>query len=183
MSKFGCDKHADGCVRCAGCCNFSSRITLTPSQERLIKERLFEETGFLYLYPFTRFGIGIQSYEYEKAKSLAKKHGIKLRLLPKKVVYDKKTRKTIVFDWFMDHKVCPLLKNKNECMIYAERFDLCRLFPETDKKTPKIEERLRKLGRLLSGGKIILPKSKTYEMLIELARNAEMINFEGVSER
>jgi Fe-S-cluster containining protein len=183
MSKFGCDKHTEGCVRCAECCNFSSRITLTPSQERLIKERLFEETGFLYIYPFTRFGIGIQSYEYGKAKKLSEKQGIKLKLLPKKMVYDKKTKKTIVFDWFMDHKICPFLKNKNECRIYAERFDLCRLFPETDKKTPKIEERLKKLGRLFSEGRIIPPKSKTYERLIELAKKAEKVNFEDFSER
>jgi Fe-S-cluster containining protein len=178
MSRFRCDKHAEGCVRCAECCRFGSRITLTATQEKLIKKRLFEETGFLYLYPFTRFGIGIQSYEYEKAKDLARKYGIKLKMLPKKVVYDKKSKKIIVFDWFLDHKACPFLKGRNECLIYEERFELCRLFPETDKKLLKVEERLKRLNKLISDEKIIIYKNKRYDKLIILAKKAEMVNFE-----
>lgn len=178
MPKFGCGKQADRCVRCAECCRFRGKIDLTPSQEKLIKERLFEGTGFLYFYPFSRFGLGIQGYEYANALKLARKLGIRLKILPKKVVYDKKTKKTIVFDWFMDHKVCPFLKNKNECTVYAERFELCRLFPETAKKAPKTEERLKKLDRLISEGVIVVPKNKRYEELIRLAKKAEMVNFE-----
>ena len=39
-------------------------------------------------------------------------------------------RRIGVWDWFVDHEVCPFLKGDNECTIYEYRPEICRMFPE-----------------------------------------------------
>ncbi len=179
MPQFRCRRIPNKCERCGECCRFDSPLTLTPSEEKTIKKRLFEETGFLYIYPFSRFGLGIQTYEYGKAKELARKKRVKLKILPKKIVYDSRSNKAIVFDWFLDHKVCPFLSEGNECLIYKERFELCRLFPETLKKLPEVEKRLSLVSKMKSKGVISIKGNKGYAEIITAAKKAKLENLDS----
>ncbi len=132
---------------------------------------LFEKTGFVYLHGFDK--IGVQSYEYEKAKRLAEQV-VDLDLKPKKVIFDENTGKTIVFDWCIDHDVCPFLKD-NLCSIYEDRFDICKAFPDYSKKIDKVEELWEKSQELIRRGVIRL--SDSYEEALEKAKKGKLVNF------
>jgi Fe-S-cluster containining protein len=178
MTKFKCKLESDNCKKCGECCIFDKSVKLTKLEESTLKESIYRQTGFIYLYEFKNFGLGLQSYEFDRARMLARKHKIRLDLLPKKVIYDYKENKTIVFDWFLNHKRCPFLQKKNHCVIYKDRFDICRAFPETGKVIPTVEDRHKNLEAFIAEGKISPAKDIEYEKAVLLAKKAPLINFE-----
>ena len=65
--------------------------------------------------------------EMEKLKSLAKKLNINVVIKPNKVIFGKK-KGAIIYDWYLNHKVCPFYKD-HACVVYEDRPVACRKFP------------------------------------------------------
>ena len=107
---YACKQITGNCKKCGRCCTFDRARKLSTKQEKTIKQAIYQKTGFIYPHPFNRFGLTVQNYELEKCLELAKKLKIKIRLLPKKVSFDAKTKQAIVFDWFIDADKCPFLE-------------------------------------------------------------------------
>lgn len=98
--------------------------------ELKIKRKVYERTRVLYLFPMNRYTISLSHGEKARLERIAKERGVQISILPKKVIYDAKNDKAVVWDWFVDHDICPFLKGDNECTIYEDRPEICRMFPE-----------------------------------------------------
>lgn len=122
-------REAGVCVRTGECCHIREQMSIDASQEKTLKEHVYANSGVLYLYPFSRYTISLTHDEAVRMAAEAKKRKITLKIFPKKVLYDPKTHKAVVFDWFVDHDVCPFLEGKNNCTIYADRPKICKDFP------------------------------------------------------
>ena len=182
MPKFKCKKVPGKCVRCGGCCRFGSAKSLTEEEEEKILTALFRSTGFIYPYGLFSPGLDIQSYEYSRFQRIASENGVKLELRPKKALYDTKRQLTIVFDWLLPCTECPFLRKKTECLIYDERFEICRLFPSTGQKLPEVEKRHAVVAELIKSGEIVMPSADNYQELVKLALASELINFDDFVE-
>ena len=178
MSRFACDKTPGKCTRCGECCRFEAPKALTREEEEAVLTAIFQKTGFIYPYGLCSPGLDIQSYEYHKIQKLAQDKGVNLELRPKKVLYDTKRQLTIVFDWLLPCSECPFLKQKNECLIYEERPDLCRLFPDTGEKIAEVEKRHSVVPELIKQQVIVMPQANSYPELVLLAKSSELINFD-----
>jgi len=115
------------CVDYAECCHFPDG-GMPEKEELSIKKELFKKTGTLYLYPFSKLTINITPKENEILKKEAKKLGIKVKFLPKKIFITKDN--IVIYDYFIDSpsRICPFLKD-NKCQIYPNRPEICRQFP------------------------------------------------------
>lgn len=182
MTRFSCDNKPGSCTRCGGCCRFTPAKSLTPEEEESILSMIFRQTGFIYPYGLAAPGLDIQSYEYQKFQALSAAKGIKIRLRPKKVIYDLKRKLTIVFDWLLPCTECPFLKEGKECLIYEDRFDICRLFPDIGQKLPDVEKRHDVAAELIRSGELEMPSAERYSELCGLALGAEMVNFDDFVE-
>ncbi|MBI4145742.1 YkgJ family cysteine cluster protein [Candidatus Woesearchaeota archaeon] len=129
MSKFPC-QDGEPCNRCGGCCHIRENFRMDVQDEQSVKQKVYARTRVLYLYPMNRYTISLSNEEKQRLERLAKERGLKLSILPKKVIYDAVGDKAFVWDWFVDHEVCPFLKGDNECTIYEHRPEICRMFPE-----------------------------------------------------
>ena len=178
MPEFRCTRKPGSCVRCGSCCRFEGKLNLSDTELCRIRYAFFQKTRLIYLSSIEDMGLPVQTYEYEQLRKHAESLGLKINLIPGKCVYDLHTGKTIVFDWLLECRVCPFLSGTNSCIIYDDRFDICRLFPDTQKNIPDVDIRFEKLQELISKGKIQLPEDMPYEEQIELARSAPRINFE-----
>ena len=125
--RFRCNK-AEPCKFCGECCKFPSANLPNEDEER-VKKALFEKTGTLYIYSFDRFGLSVNLKEKAILEEEAEKQDKKITILPKKVFITDKG--PIIFDYFLDAKVCPFLKN-NKCTIYKQRPNICRQFPKVE---------------------------------------------------
>jgi Fe-S-cluster containining protein len=130
LSRFKCGKKTE-CVRCAGCCsNIREKQFLHKADDFILRKKIYEKTGILYLEPLHHYTISLTLKEKKVIESDAKKLGIKLKISPKKIVYDNKKNKFAVVDYFYDFDRCPLLDKKtNACRIYSHRPKICRDFP------------------------------------------------------
>ena len=182
MSRFACGKISGECTRCGGCCRFEAPKSLTEEEEETVLTAIFQKTGFIYPYGLSSPGLDIQSYEYTKIQRLAQDKGVNLELRPKKVLYDTKRQLTIVFDWLLPCTECPFLINKNECSIYPERPDLCKLFPDTGEKIAEVEKRHSIVPELIKQEVIVMPQANSYSELVLLAKSSELINFDDFVE-
>jgi Fe-S-cluster containining protein len=178
MSRFKCDHVQDSCKRCGECCRFKPAKSLTKEEEKSILIAIFRGTGFIYPYGLATPGLAIQSYEKGKLETLAHLKGIKLNLRPNKVLHDAKRNLTIVFDWVLACDECPFLKDGQECIIYEERFDICRLFPDIGGKLQEVEKRHSVVAELIKSGELVMPSADNYPELCALALNSEMVNFD-----
>jgi len=194
MTRFACDTKPGKCTRCAECCRFEPAKSLTPGEEESILSSIFRQTGFIYPYGLATPGLDIQSYEYHKFQALSLVKGINIELRPKKVLYDAKRQLTIVFDWLLPCSKCPFLKEGlgtqeskgrkecGECLIYEDRFEICRLFPDIGQKLPEVEKRHQVAAELIKSGIIEMPSGERYSELCGLALSAEKVNFDDFVE-
>ncbi len=191
MAKFACEKRPGFCTRCGECCRFEAPKSLSPAEEEAILSAIFRQTGFIYPYGLSTPGLDIQSYEYQKFQALSTAKGIRIELRPKKALYDAKRKLTIVFDWLLPCTECPFLKEGKdandakgcrECIIYEDRFDICRLFPETGNKLPEVEKRHEVAAELVKSCVIEMPSGERYSDLCGLALGAELVNFDDFVE-
>jgi Fe-S-cluster containining protein len=182
MTRFACGSKAANCKRCAECCRFKPASSLTKEEEKSLLIAIFGKTGFIYPYGLAIPGLAIQSYEVRKLARLAALNGVKLSLKPNKVLHDVKRNLTIVFDWLLACEACPFLKDGKDCMIYAERFDICRLFPDIGQKLPEVEKRHSVAAELIRSGELEMPSAESYPELCALALSSELINFDDFVE-
>jgi Fe-S-cluster containining protein len=182
MSRFACSSTPGRCTRCAECCRFEAPRSLTKEEEETVLIAIFQKTGFIYPYGLSTAGLDIQSYEYSKLQNLATEKGINLELRPKKVLYDTKRQLTIVFDWLLPCAECPFLDARNVCLIYPDRPDLCRLFPDTSGKIAEVEKRHSIVPELIKQEVIAMPQANSYPELTLLAKSSELINFDDFVE-
>lgn len=98
--------------------------------EEAIKVQVYRRTRVLYLYPLNRYTISLSHEEKARLERIGKERNVPITILPKKVIYDAVNDKARVWDWFVDHEVCPFLRGDNECTIYEDRPEICRMFPE-----------------------------------------------------
>lgn len=126
MRDFKCDKKS-ACLRCGECCNIREKISIEAEEENIIKRALYKRTGVLYLYPFSRYTISISNDEAKQIRQLSKKHNISLSILPKKIFFNPQRNTAYVYDWFLDHDICPFFDGN--CTIYESRPLICREFP------------------------------------------------------
>lgn len=133
--------------------------------EALIKQSLYDRTGVLYLYPFSRYTLSLSNHEANHLKLLAGQLNITIHILPKKVFYNSQTNEAVAYDWFLDHDVCPFLKGMNDCLIYKDRPSVCRAFPGKLAEDKGVE--------LLSAK---FPREKiSYNVLVENAKKALLL--------
>lgn len=129
MAKFVCQE-GQPCNRCGGCCKIRENFRMDVKDEHHIKEQVYRRTRVLYLYPLNRYTISLSHEEKARLERIGKERNVPINILPKKVIYDAVNDKAQVWDWFVDHNVCPFLKGDNECTIYEDRPEICRMFPE-----------------------------------------------------
>jgi|GEM_PF-6879254 len=133
-------REAGVCVRTGECCRIREEMTIDPSQEKTLKEHVYANSGVIYLYPFSRYTISLTHPEAQWMAQQAKRRGITLKILPKKVLYDPANSIAVVFDWFVDHDVCPFLEGKANCTIYLNRPQICKDFPFHHLQNNQLEE-------------------------------------------
>lgn len=131
-------RDAGHCVRTGECCHIRENVTI--KDEAKIKQQVYANSGVLYLYPLSRYTISLNHQESQYMREEAKRRGIKISILPKKVIYDPVDDIAIVYDWFVDHEVCPFLEGKNHCSIYDKRPNICQDFPFHHLKNSQLEE-------------------------------------------
>lgn len=200
MVKFAC-QNGEPCNRCGKCCHIRENFHLEIADDIEIKKQVYKRLCVLYLYPFNKYTISITHEEAKRLKDIAEKRKIKLAILPKKVIYDASRDEAKVYDWFVDHEICPFLQDKNECTIYEDRPEICRMFPKIKKmfenykkeqtfsnssfrknnsdnepKTGIQNEQLFDIQKLTSE---IKPAELPYEELVERAKKALMM--EGIT--
>jgi len=162
MSKFPC-QDGEPCNRCGGCCHIRENFRMDVPDEQSIKQKVYARTRVLYLFPLNRYTISLSHEEAKRLAQLGKERSVKVSILPKKVIYDAKNDKVFVWDWFVDHEVCPFLKGDNECTIYADRPEICRMFPKIK------NEQLFEIQQFVAE---IEPSNLPYDELVCRARNA-----------
>ncbi len=80
-----------------------------------------------YLYP-RQEDVSLLFFEWEKniLEMEGKKMGIKLKVIPGHISFDKEDR-CIIFTWMMGYKVCPFFNG--ECAVYEKRPLVCQSYP------------------------------------------------------
>lgn len=109
-------------------------VKLTKEEDYKIRKKLYENTGIIYLYPLKHYTISLTKEEKETLEAEARKLNIKIKILPKKITINTNKTKAEIIDYFIDHDICPFLKNKNFCLIYNSRPQVCRIFPHIMKQ-------------------------------------------------
>lgn len=169
------------CKRCGNCCIIrqSEIVKLTDEEDYKIRKKLYENTGIIYLYPLKHYTISLTKEEKDTLETEAQKLKIKIKILPKKITIN--TNKTLenakhfrgaknsnkffstkaeIIDYFLDHDICPFLKNKNFCLIYNSRPQVCRIFPHIMK-----QDRINQL--------ILVEKDSNFEHILKMLKNSK----------
>jgi len=102
-------------------------VNLTGKEEEKMKRYIFRKTGVIYLRTISNFYLSMAKEEMEKLKEHAKNLKINVEIKPNKVIFDKK-KGAIIYDWFLNHKICPFYKG-HACLVYEDRPVACREFP------------------------------------------------------
>ena len=160
-------RKAGVCVRTGECCHIREDVVIDPLEDKRMKEAVFDTSGVIYLYPLSRYTISLSEAEARWMKNEAKTRGITLNILPKRILYDEQSEKAFVFDWFVDHDVCPFLHGTNHCSIYANRPLICKDFPFKHLKTNQLDE----IKTFISAHKIHVPILPN-EAVVKLARDS-----------
>lgn len=127
--RFKCKK-IEECKHCGGCCHFREQSILTKEEDLKLRKNMYDKTGILYIYPFSRYTISVNEDEKIVLEKLAKENNIKLIIKPKKIILVENQKK--ILDYFLDHDVCPFWINE-KCSIYNDRPEVCKLFPKLPK--------------------------------------------------
>ena len=155
------------CVRTGECCHIREKVQIDAEQEAFLKQHVFVTSGVVYLYPFSRYTISISHEEAEFMRAEAQKRKLALKILPKKVLYDASHDRAIVFDWFVDHAVCPFLQGTNHCSIYASRPKICKDFPFRHLNNSQLAE----IKTFITNHQLRL-SNEPYEVVVKKARDS-----------
>lgn len=147
--------------KCNKCCHFRKNPELDFKDEFEFKKYMLTKFGVFYIYSMRNFSISIWPDEKTILEQKAKEKNVTLKIIPKRIVYDKKTKMNVILDYSIDADVCPFLNEKEKdgkgCMIYNERPRVCRAFPI-----------LRKINdKLLFGKCDFVDKNVEYEDLLK----------------
>ena len=137
MEKKSCNEKV--CRRCGWCCtHLGMSVDISLEEDKRVKRIVFESSGVVYIRPISRFFLSFSPENAKTLKSLAKKLNIKADIRPNKLIYDKKKDKVIIYDFFLNHNVCPFYNKKEKsCRIYNDRPVACRKFPNIDNSYSK----------------------------------------------
>jgi len=118
----------DRCAHCPACCHIRDTYAFEVNSESRFREIVFNTSYVLYLYPFQRYTISLSREEKERLESLAIKQSLNIKILPKKILYHESADTFYIMDYFVDHDICPFLKEKL-CSIYPDRPQICKDYP------------------------------------------------------
>ncbi len=128
------------CKRCGWCCtHLGMEVGLSPEEEEKLRRVIFEKAGVIYLRDLRKFFLAMKEDEKLRMEARAKELGIKVEILPNKMVYDSRTGTVFVFDYYLNHEQCPFYIEGKEssCRIYEDRPVACRKFPNIDNSYSK----------------------------------------------
>ena len=119
------------CTQCGECCNIREKDKgISNEDEEKYRQYMFNNFGIIYLARLTDITINVWPEEAETLKNEASLRGIKLKLIPKRAIYDKSHHELIILDYFIDHDICPFFNNEDKlCTIYEQRPLICRSYP------------------------------------------------------
>ena len=140
------------CKKCGWCCtNLGMEVDLSEKEGLELKKVVFEKSGVIYLRPINKFFLAMAKEEKEKLEKHAKRLGIKVEILPNKMIYDKNTGKVHVYDYYLNHTECPFYKD-HDCLVYEDRPVACQKFPNIDNSYAKdVAKFIKKNGIDFSG--------------------------------
>lgn len=160
-------RKAGVCVRTGECCHIREDVKINPEEDARYKLAVYDTSGVIYLYPLSRYTISVSHDEAKWMQNEAQRRNITLSILPKRVIYDENTQKALVYDWFVDHDVCPFLHGTNHCSIYPNRPDICKDFPFKHLKTNQLQE----IKSFISAHQIQI-STRPYEEVVKLSRES-----------
>ena len=125
---FECNK-ISSCKSCGTCCRIREKRILTKEEDKKLRTQIYEKIGILYMYPLSKYTISISHDEKESLEQEAKRKGIELKIIPKKMKYIE--NELTIIDWSLDHDICPFFDSAHKkCSIYELRPKVCKIFPE-----------------------------------------------------
>jgi Fe-S-cluster containining protein len=188
------------CTQCGECCHIREKDKgISIEDEEKYRLYMFSKFGIIYLARLSDITINVWPEEAEALKNEAESKGVKLRILPKRAVYDQKHHELLILDYYIDHDICPFFDSKKKmCSVYTARPIICRSYPLITTKTlgkckyklenpedydsEKFEaEMLEKMvsmqklviKSLVENGSIIIPESITPVQLDDIFRTAK----------
>jgi Fe-S-cluster containining protein len=119
------------CVQCGSCCHIRERDKgISIEDEEKYRQYMFAKFGILYLARLSDITINVWPEEAEILKKEAESKSIKLKILPKRAVYDEKHHELLILDYYIDHDTCPFFDSKKKlCEVYKSRPIICRSYP------------------------------------------------------
>ncbi len=188
------------CTLCGSCCHIREKDKgISNEEEEQYRHYMFNKFGIIYLARLTDITINVWPEEAEKLKEEAKIKGVKLKIVPKRAVYDKSHHELIILDYYLDHDICPFFDKKSKlCGVYSIRPIICRSYPllttknlgkceyklsnPDDYDSEKVEaEKLEKMinmqkqiiESLISKGEIVVPEQITNVQMDDILRTAK----------
>ena len=120
MAKFSC-------LKCGVCCaNIRQKIESDDSD--FIKANLFGNSPIVQLVSVEDMSLPIWPWEAEILRKKAEELKVKADIKPFRTVFDINKNKSLILSYFIDHDLCPFLK-ENQCIVYNHRPLVCRQFP------------------------------------------------------
>jgi Fe-S-cluster containining protein len=137
MEKTSCSEKT--CKRCGWCCtSLGKEIGISSEEDEKLKKLVFEKSGVVYLRSLNRYFLAMLPETAEKLRKKAEELGVKAEILPNKLIYDKKNDKVIVYDYYLNHEICPFYDKKSKsCKVYDDRPLSCKKFPNIDNSQAK----------------------------------------------
>jgi Fe-S-cluster containining protein len=118
------------CTLCGECCHIRENKGITSEDEQKYREFMYAKFGIIYLARLNDITINIWPEEAEILKQEAKEKKINIKLVPKRVIYDKLHHEIIILDYFIDHDICPFFNKKDRlCSVYKSRPIICHSYP------------------------------------------------------
>jgi len=119
------------CTLCGECCHIrESDKGISIEDEEKYRQYMFNKFGIIYLARLSDITINVWPEEVEALKKEAELKNIKLKIVPKRVIYDKSHHELIILDYYIDHDICPFFNKKDKlCSVYIVRPIICRSYP------------------------------------------------------
>ena len=118
------------CSACGTCCSHIRGII--PKEDReFLSQYAFGKMPVIQLVPVEQMTFPLWDWEAKRFSEWQNEADVDANIKPLRVIFDLRSNKTIILNYFMDGKTdaCPFLKN-NKCSIYhTKRAYVCRLFP------------------------------------------------------
>ncbi|MGV8141521.1 MAG: YkgJ family cysteine cluster protein [Candidatus Woesearchaeota archaeon] len=187
------------CVQCGECCHIRETDKgISIEDEEKYRQYMFGKFGILYLARLSDITINVWPEEAEILKNEAESRCMKIKISPKRAVYDKKHHELLILDYYIDHDVCPFFDTKKKtCSIYAARPLICRSYPllttktlgkckyklenhedyDSEKHEAEMLERMINMQKLIlksltDNGSIVIPEQLTNVELDDIFRTA-----------